>query len=452
MKRREFLAAAGAAFAARGVIAAPRRPNIVLILADDLGYGELGFQGNRQIPTPHLDSIAASGVRFTNGYVSSPYCAPSRAGLLTGRYQTRFGHERNFVGKQNLDPKIGLPQGEVTLASILQQAGYATGCFGKWHLGGAPRFHPLRRGFEEFYGFLHEGHFYFPPPYRGGTTRLRPNEPPYDDDNPILRGTEPVEEREYLTQAITREALRFIDAHAARPFFLYVAYNAIHSPMQAPTDYMRRFNGIGDEHRQVFAAMLAAMDEGVGAILKRLRERGLEQDTLIIFLSDNGGPTAELTSSNHPLRGGKGQLWEGGIRVPFAIQWKGRIPAGRTLDQPVIALDLFPTALAAAGVPPPTGRRLDGVDLLPLLSGRSADAPHESLFWRYGNAIAIRRGPWKLVRQPSPPTAKDAPFGLYHLGDDISESRDLSASLPDLAASLRAEMERWETEMAQPLW
>jgi arylsulfatase A-like enzyme len=231
-----------------------------------------------------------------------------------------------------------------------------------------------------------------------------------------------------------------------------VAYNAIHSPMQAPLEHMRRFNGIGDEHRQVFAAMLAAMDDGVGAILARLQERNLEEQTLVVFLSDNGGPTAELTSSNYPLRGGKGQLWEGGIRIPFAVQWKGHIPQGRTLDQPVIAVDIFPTLLAAAGVPPPPELQLDGVNLLPLLAAQTSRPPHVSLFWRYGNAMAIRRDEWKLVRQPPSASVRDAPFGLYRLTEDIGETQDLSSSQPELAESLRSELLRWNAQMADPLW
>jgi arylsulfatase A-like enzyme len=445
MNRRAFLASCV------GALAAPaQRPNIVLMVADDLGYGELSCQGNPQIPTPHIDSIAGNGVRFTNAYVSSPYCAPSRAGLMTGRYQTRFGHERNVVGDANLDPKIGLPLSETTIAALLRSAGYATAAFGKWHLGSAPAYHPQRRGFDEFFGFLHEGHFYLPPPYPGGTTRLRPNEPPYDVGNPLRRGSEAVEEKLYLTDAITREAVSFIGRQAGKPFFLYVPYNAVHSPMQATTAYMRRFNGIGDEHRQVFAAMLSALDDGVGEILKTLRERALEQDTLVIFLSDNGGPTSELTSSNLPLRGFKGQLWEGGIRIPYMMQWKGRITGGQTLRQPVISLDILPTALSAAGVPLPGGLTLDGVDLLPRVTGATDRAPHESLFWRYNNAIALRRGDWKLVRQPV--GSNTAEFELYNLTADVGEKRNLAAVEPAIASELHAELDRLNAQMKPPLW
>ncbi len=449
LSRRSFLtAAASAGTFAQG----PRRqPNIVVILADDLGYGELGCQGNAQIPTPHIDSLGSNGVRFTQGYASAPYCAPSRAGLLTGRYQTRFGHERNVVGTRNLDAAIGLPLSEATIADALKAAGYATALCGKWHLGATERFHPQRRGFDEFFGFLHEGHFYVPPPFRGMTTRLRPNEPPYDDNNPLLRGRAPVEEKQYLTDAIARESVEFIDRNRERPFFLYTAFNAIHSPMQAPVEAMKRFNHIGDEQRQLFAAMLASMDDGVGAILKRLREHRLEEDTLVFFLSDNGGPTAELTSSNRPLRGGKGQLWEGGIRVPFVAQWKGRIPGGQVLHQPVLSLDVLPTALAAARAPVRSGQNYDGVNLLPVLTGQDRTAPHETLFWRYANSVALRKGDWKLVRQTRP-NDQGGDFELFHLGRDLEERSNLASSEPAMLAELRADLDRINGQMVSPLW
>jgi len=446
--RRQFLATLAAGATAPYGQAQNRRtrkPNIVILFADDLGYGEMGFQGNPEIPTPHTDSIAAAGVRFTQGYVSAPFCCPSRAGLMTGRYQTRFGHEMNAVGKTNLDPKVGLPFSEKTMADYLKAAGYATGVIGKWHLGATEPYHPQKRGFDEFYGFLHEGHFFYPPPYRGAVTRLRPNEPPYDDNNPVLRGNEPIVEPEYLTDALAREATAFIDRHKERPFFLYLPFNAIHSPMQAPVPGVKAFeDSIRGEQRRVFAAMLRSMDDAIGKVLDKLRSLGLEEDTLIVFLSDNGGPTLELTSSNLPLRGGKGQLFEGGIRIPFAMQWKGRIPAGKTVTHPVISLDLLPTALAAAGAPVPSGR--DGVNLLPVVTGQSAAPPHELLFWRYGLNIAVRKGKWKVVRQA--PTE----FQLFDLDADPSETRDLTAAQPATAAGLRKELERLNAQMAPPLW
>jgi arylsulfatase B len=448
MNRRQFLTCLSTATLAR---AAARNPNIVLIVADDLGWGELGCQGNPQIPTPHIDSIATAGVRFTQAYVTAPFCCPSRAGLITGRYQTRFGHELNAIGRQNMEPNVGLPLQERTLANYLQNAGYTTGAFGKWHLGGAPQYHPLKRGFDEFYGFLHEGHFFVPPPYRGMNTRLRVNEPPYDDANPVMRGIEPIQEPEYLTRAITREALTFIDRNASRPFFLYLPYNAVHSPMQAPTTSVRNFNGIGDEHRQLFAGMLAELDDAVGSVLDRIRRRGIENDTLVVFISDNGGPTAELTSSNEPLRGGKGQLYEGGVRVPMLVQWKATIPSGQVLKTPVIATDLVPTALAAAAVDQPRDKPLDGIDLLPLMTRKAQPPEERRFFWRMGRNAAYRRGDWKIVRQVPRGKAK-APFELFNVADDPNETKDLANDRPDLLARLRNELDALNAQMVPPLW
>jgi arylsulfatase A-like enzyme len=431
-------------------LAADRPPNIVLLVADDLGYGELGCQGNPQIPTPHIDSIANGGVRFVQGYVTAPVCSPSRAALLTGRYQTRFGHELNAIGRQNLEPEVGLPTIETTLADVLKGAGYATACVGKWHLGGTPRFHPQRRGFDVFFGFLHEGHTFAPAHYPGLIAHLRRVEPPYDADNPLLRGEMAVEEETYLTEAIAREAVTFINQHREQPFFLYVPFNAVHSPMQTTPKYFDRFALNGDVHRRVFAGMLSALDDSVGTILSKLRENRLEESTLVIFLSDNGGPTAELTSSNLPLRGGKGQLFEGGIRIPFLMQWKGRLSAGRVFDQPVISLDVLPTAAAAAGVELPPNLRLDGVDLLPFLSGTAKAPPHDVLFWRFGANYALRRGNWKLVRQAG--RGNSPRPELFDLAADPAEKNDLAAKQPEVVRELQGTWDKLNAEMVKPLW
>ena len=447
------------------------KPNIVIILADDLGYGELGCQGNPQIPTPHIDSIAAGGVRFTAGYVTGPNCSPSRAGLLTGKFPTRFGHEFNPTGAKNEAPGFGLPTGERTLGDALQAAGYITGIIGKWHLGGTAPFHPFRRGFDEFFGFTHEGHFFAPPPWEGMTTMLRRkvlpgggegrrrfgavvyhtgmnhNEPDYDANNPIVRGSQPVAERSYLTDAWSREAVEFIRRHRDKPFFLLVAHNAVHSPLQAPNRYVERFSGIRDIQRRIFAGMLASLDDSVGTVLETLRDSGLENDTLVVFLSDNGGPTRELTSSNLPLRGEKGQMYEGAIRVPFMMRWPGKLPAGEVYHEPVSSTDLYATAVALAGTR--TGERGDGVNLIPYLNGTKSGRPHDILFWRQGTRTAIRVGHWKLLRHGR---KEPAPWELYDLANDLSESKNLAGKFPERLEELRAVWEKLNREMIDPVF
>jgi arylsulfatase A-like enzyme len=416
-----------------------RRPNIVILLADDLGYADLGFQGCEDIPTPNLDALAKGGVRCTNGYVSGPYCSPTRAGLLTGRYQTRFGHEFN----PGTGPNVGLPLTETTFADRLKAAGYATGWVGKWHLGNAVKFHPTKRGFDEAYGFLNGAHPYFP-----------------GMGAPIYRGTEEVQEKEYLTDAFGREAVAFIDRHKKDPFFLYLAFNAVHTPMHATEDRLKEFGGVADKQRKTYDAMTLAMDQAVGKVLAKLRAENLEEDTLIVFFSDNGGPTMRGTtingSRNTPLRGSKRTTLEGGIRVPFVLSWKGRLPAGKTYDRPIIQLDVLPTALAAAGVEAKAEWKLDGINLLPYLEGKETSAPHDTLYWRFGEQMAIRQGDWKLVRYD--PVADGAeqgnatPVKLYNLAKDVGEADDLAAKQPDKAKELQAVWQKWNATLARPLW
>lgn len=451
----------------------------MVLVADDLGYGELSCQNpGTDIPTPHIDAIASAGVRFTDGYVTAPFCAASRAGLLTGRYQTRFGFEFNPIGARNEDPEAGLPTTELTLADTLKnEAGYTTAMIGKWHLGGTAKFNPIRRGFDEFFGFLHEGHYFVPPPYREHVTWLRRktlplgttgerwtsrdgrtiytshmghNEPAYDADNPLYRAGQPIQESENLTDAFTREAVDFIDRNNDRPFFLYLAYNAVHSPLQGQDDYLAKFAHIEDSQRRIFAAMLAQLDDGIGRVMAQLRESGIEEKTLVFFLSDNGGPTRELTSSNAPLRGEKGNLYEGGLRIPFLVQWPGTIPGGKIYQQPVLSLDIFATAIAQANITTPKKQALDGVNLLPFLTGEETGRPHEELFWRVGNKGALRAGDWKLVRNPGRDEG-DA-WQLYRINEDIAESDDQAAKEPEKLSDL---IERWEarnSEMVEPLW
>jgi arylsulfatase B len=410
------------------------KPNVVVIIADDLGFGETGMMGNREIPTPAIDALAAAGVRCTSAYVTSSYCSPSRAGLMTGRYQTRFGYDMNPTGDRNLHPEAGLPESETTFVKRLADAGYATSLVGKWHLGTVPSKHPLRRGFDEFFGFLHEGRFYVPgPPYRGVLTMIRDrslargerileggvirgnyaniSEPAYDANNPVLQGDQVIVEPDYLTDAITSQAVDFIRRHPDGPFCLIASYSAVHSPMQARVEDLESdsLRHIEDDQRRIFAGMLVALDRGVGQIVAALRAAGAERNTLVVFLSDNGGPTAELTSSNAPLRDGKGSVYEGGLRIPMVWSMPGRLPAGRVEPRPVSSLDIAATALELAGLPAdPTS---DGHNLLEWLNDPEREALHQEFYWRMsGGKAALRSNDWKVVR-PGP----KAPIELYDL-------------------------------------
>jgi arylsulfatase A-like enzyme len=433
---------AGAVLAAPSAAAAADtpKPNIVVIVGDDMGYADVGFHGCRDIPTPHLDALAKAGTRFTNGYVSGPYCSPTRAGLLTGRYQTRFGHEFN----PGAGPDVGLPLTETTLADRLRAAGYVTGLVGKWHLGVGPR-HPQRRGFDEFFGFLGGAHPYFAGKGKAGT---------------ILRGTAAVDETEYLTDAFKREAVAFVERHRAKPFFLYLAFNAVHTPMQATDAGLTRFTTIPNPQRRTYAAMMASMDDAVGAVRAKLRELKLDENTLVFFVSDNGGPTMPGTSVNGsvntPLRGSKRTTLEGGVRVPYLISWPGRIPAGRTFDHPAIQLDFAPTALAAAGVEVRPDWRMEGVNLLPYLTGQNAGRPHVALYWRFGQQMAVRHGDFKLVRYDAAadggPPGTATPPRLYNLASDIGEATDLTEREPTRVKDMQATWTTWNAGNVPALW
>ncbi|CAN5323443.1 hypothetical protein BH11PLA2_BH11PLA2_00890 [soil metagenome] len=418
------------------LMAAESKPNIIVIVGDDMGYADVGVHGCKDIPTPHLDALAKSGVRFTNGYVSGPYCSPTRAGMLTGRYQQRFGHEFNPAGL-----KQGLPTTETTIADRLKAAGYQTGLVGKWHLGSSPDRQPPQRGFSEFFGFLGGAHDYF-------------------KTQGIVRGTEPVDEKGYLTDAFGREALNYIERNKAKPFFLYLAFNAVHTPMQADDVRLKKFAGIADPTRRTYAAMMTAMDDAVGQVMRKLNDEKLTDNTLIAFFSDNGGPTMKGTtmngSVNTPLRGSKRTTLEGGVRVPFFLSWPGHIAANTTDERMIIQLDLLPTAMAAAGVEAKPEWKLDGVNLLPYLSmSKKIDtAPHEALYWRMGTQMAIRKGDWKLVKYD---LAADGSKGtstlkLYNLKSDIGETNDLAAKNPDTAKDLQANWDIWNKANVPPLW
>lgn len=443
LKLTTLLPVLGAFLTAPDLGAQPAKPNIVVIVTDDMGYGDLGIHGGRDIPTPHIDALMRSGVRFTDAYVSGPYCSPTRAGFLTGRYPQRFGHEFNPTG-----PPAGLPLSERTLADRLKTAGYRTALFGKWHLGAVAELHPMERGFDEFYGFLGGEHSYHEAVHR---------------NDPVLDGRTPVARTAYLTDAFADRSIDFIKRNRARPFFLYLAFNAVHTPMEAKQEYLDRFKNIADERRRTYAAMLSAMDDAIGRTMAALRAEGLENNTLIVFFNDNGGPTMQGTtingSSNTPLRGSKRQTWEGGIRVPFAFAWKGKLPANKVDHRPIIQLDVMPTVLAAAGVQVDPSWKLDGVDLMPFLTGRNSTQPHDALYWRLGGMMAIRQGAWKLVKTQDGPIPSDVSAlsdlsgaALYDLSKDIGEQNDLSAAEPVRVKALSAAWQRWNAQLAKPLW
>ena len=374
--------------------ARPAKPNILVILADDLGFADIGVHGGKEVPTPNIDALAASGVRCTNGYVSAPYCSPSRAGFLTGRYQTRFGHEFNpHLGDEK---NLGLPLDQRTIADRLRAAGYATSLIGKWHQGFNAAHHPQSRGFDEYFGFLVGMHNFLlrkDAEAEFGSAYSR---------NMIYRSREIEKLDGYTTDLFTDEALKFVDRHTDKPWFLYLAYNAVHTPLEVLEKYGKRVPAsVTDPERRGYLSLLVGLDDAIGRLREHLRQSGADKNTLIFFFSDNGGSgrkpyLAFNTGLNTPLRGDKGQTLEGGIHVPFVVSWAGHLPADQIFDKPICALDILPTACAVAGAPPDA--MLDGVNLLPFLEGTNKDDPHQALYWRFGPQKAVRQGNWKLVR------------------------------------------------------
>ena len=409
------------------------KPNIVFIVGDDCGYSEFSFQGGR-LPTPRIDSIAKEGVQLTQGYVSSSVCSPSRAGLLTGRYQQRFGFHGNLPYRKL--EVTGLPVSETLLPAALKPAGYRSIAVGKWHLGWDPKFHPLARGFDDFYGFLHGSRTYFP---------VEKPEPQYQ----LLLNRESAgkEKFTYLTDELGERAAAYIDLHKAEPFFLYLAFNATHTPFDGKPEDLATAKG------NRLDAMTLGLERAVGTVLDALDRNKLTENTLVVFISDNGG---ENKHDNSPLRGFKRDVFEGGIRVPFAIRWPAKIPAGGTYDQPVIAVDLFATALSIAGLQQPTDKNLDGVDLMPFLTGETKDRPHQTLFWTFGDGWAVRDGDLKLVqnRSAAGKGKKKGTSGqqLFDLSRDIAEKNDLAAKQPAEAARIKALYDAWKSTHKPSPW
>ncbi len=421
---------------------ASERPNVIIILTDDQGYKDVGFNGCKDIPTPNIDRIANNGVKFTNAYVSYAVCGPSRAGLITGRYQDRFGFGRNPLLAPN-DIAQGIPLEEESIAEALQKGGYNTLALGKWHLGAHRLQRPLQQGFDEHFGFLSGGHRYFPEEWT--IKDLSEIKSQYDGyHTKLLKNGARINETEYLTDAISREAVNFIKKEREEPFFIYLAYNAPHGPLQATKKYLDRFPHIKKKKRKTYAAMVSAVDDGVGNVLNALEELGIEDNTLVFFLSDNGGPEPKNGSNNGELREGKSSLYEGGIRVPFAMQWPNKIKAGQTYNNPIISLDIFATAAAYANVTPKN--KLDGVNIIPFINGKSKGLPHESLYWRKFDEekIAIRSGDYKLVKE------SNGNLELYNITKDISEEK--SVNNKSNTEKLSKKHTEWLGEMKDPVF
>ena len=470
--------------------APPPRPNLIVIVADDLGYGDTGVYGSPHVKTPHIDALAKDGVRFTQGYVAHPVCAPSRAALMTGRYQTRFGYEFNPVGR---DRTGGVSREEVFLPQILKDAGYATGMVGKWHLGQPAGYHPLDRGFDSFFGVL-TGATSFMTDFQPGDEEITPpgagasfglaegvRAPPGASEAekmtllrqaaPVYRGREAVEEPDYLTDAFTREALNFIDASAPGPFFLYLAHTTPHTPLQAPAAYIARNSAIADKGQRVYAAMVTSLDDSVGRLRAALKARDLDRNTVIVLISDNGCAGYVGTAcTNGPLNGFKGLHLEGGVRVPYIVSWPGGFRSGGVEDQVVSSLDIVPTAAALAGAALPRGT--DGENLVPYLSGPKPKGFERRLFWRTGPNYAVRDGAWKLwsVNRAEPGETESTAAGitpdgvqakassqgvydmLYNLADDPGESRNLAAARPEVVARLKAVIAEWDRGNVPAQW
>src|SRR5688572_12479013 len=421
------------------------KPSVVLILMDDLGYGDIGSYGVKDARTPNLDRLAREGVRLTNAYANGPTCSPTRAGLITGQYQQRHDIEWQ-LGLVEGDFDRGLRVTGETLPAILKKNGYATGLIGKWHIGFKPEFGPNAHGFQEFFGFLSGAVGYYT--HRRG-----------DGASDLFENTTPVRIPGYLTDEITRRAVNFVDRHANHSFFLEVAYNAVHWPFDVPdlpaaaqhdaprptatVGYPPLYQGpVAGAHatRRDYVRMLERADEGVGQILAALERRGLTRNTLVIFTSDNGG---EWLSRNSPLSNRKSTLWEGGIRVPLILRWPGHLPANTTSAQVAITMDLTASILAATGATIPAGYKPDGIDLLPTLRGRSPVVERE-LFWRVKlprEQRAVRSGAWKLVQD-------GRNFYLFDVTEDPGERNDRTSAHPEMVRKLNTALDRWEKEVA----
>jgi arylsulfatase A-like enzyme len=404
------------------------KPNIIIILLDDAGYADFGFMGSKDLHTPNIDKLAAQSVRFTDAHVSASVCAPSRAGLLTGKYQQRFGYECNEG-----DGYTGMDTLQVLMPFYLRKNGYKTAAFGKWHLGFKPQQHPLQMGFDDYFGFLSGSRSYFYQPDKDDRKGAK---------NALLNNYSPVKFEGYLTDVLGDKAANYIKENKDHPFFMYWAPNAVHTPMEADTEDLKKFS---NHPRQLLAAMTFALDRSVGKLVQALKDEGIFDNTLIFFLSDNGGAHSNQ-SRNGPLKGFKGNEYEGGHRVPFFVSWPAKTGKGKIYNGLSSSLDIYPTVLAAGGIVPKATYGLDGVNLIPYLTAEKKGNPHQQLVWRKDAAAAIRFNEYKLLR------VDGLGHRLYNLSADPGETNDLQNKQPALFKRLKQNLASWEKNKMKPLW
>ncbi len=437
---------------------AQEKPNFLVILADDLGYGDLGYTGSKDIKTPNIDTLAKNGVEVTNGYVTHPYCGPSRSGLITGRYQARFGMNINLTNSF-YDMHSGLPLTEQTFAKRLKGAGYTTGIIGKWHLGAAYHFHPNNRGFDYFYGFLSGGHTYFP---KNVTTltplKVKGKERPHYSANeggywPLMRNDNAAEFNEYLTTALSKDAAKFV-SESEKPFMLYLAYNAPHGPLEAPANTIKKYSHIENKRRRTYAAMIDEMDQGIGLVIDALKKSGKFDNTVIFFLSDNGGAASHLSkrvkrvySDSGPFRDGKGSMREGGSHVPFIVHWPAGIKKAQKFDGLVSALDIAATTVALGGGLT-NGKPLEGKNLIPYFNGEKNGTPHKELYWK------TEPGKWAIRTPEAKYLLNNKSLGpeLYDMENDPYESNDILKKSSKKRKELAALWNDWNKDNQPCIW
>ncbi|WP_299312122.1 sulfatase-like hydrolase/transferase [uncultured Aquimarina sp.] len=432
-----------------------KRPNILLVLCDDLGYADVGFNGSNDIKTPSLDALASTGTKLTSAYVPHPFCGPSRAGIMTGRYAHTIGAQFNLPPNSETIGK-GIDTNETFMSKVLQESGYRTGLVGKWHLGAIDKYHPNNRGFDDFYGFLGGGHNYHPEDYKTkyAKAKAKGTEVIWDYLSPLeYNGKEVVDDNQYLTDVLSNQGVRFIEEYSKKddPFFLFMSYNAPHTPLEAKKEDMEMFSNIKDKNRRTYAAMVYAVDRGVGKMIEKLKATGEYENTLIIFFSDNGG-RLDKGANNFPLKEGKGSVYEGGYRVPMFFHWAGKVPSGMIYNHPVSALDLYPTltTLAEAGNKIPSDKILTGKNIWDdFLANKEVKERGHIFTMRHRNGfsdVGIRNGKWKAVK------AFQEKWKLFNIEEDINESRDISSSHAEILKKLVIEAKTWSRTHIQPRW